>query len=898
MKKGQSLDQLSLEHLSAIFGQTLPQRILDICLSQVQIVQPKSGQLFWDSTQAESGIYWIWEGKVRLLDREENLLLTLEAGSSFGELSLFTEQQNYQPHFARASLNLKLAFFPRSLIDSIIRDFPSVRSYLYQQSREREQQLRSSAHPAATVVTSPPQLPPSPSPRVKFPRPRRNLGHWWQKLVRNYPIVLQQSISDCGAACLAMIGRYWGKNFSISRLRERANSDRNGATLKSLAGAAEEIGFHTRPVRASLDKLNPENLPCIVHWENNHYIVLYAIQGKQVIVGDPACGQKTLSRQAFQSGWGGCALLLEPTLELQKTAEASSSLGKFFQLIKPHGGILLQIFLASILLQVFGLITPIFTQLLLDRVVVQRSHSTLTAIGIGLLVFGIFRIAIGGLRQYLLDHTANRVDVSLIVGFISHTLRLPLSFFESRYVGDIMARVGENSKIQRFLTSDALAVILDLLTIFVYLGVMFWYSWKLSLLVLLVIPPLLLLTLLSTPLLQKISREIFQAVAAESPYLIQVLTGIRTIKSMAIEQRVRWQWESFLHQSVRQRFQGQVVGNQLQLLSSTLQTLSSTALLWYGAWLAIENELSIGQLVAFNMLLGNVINPFQRLAGLWHEFQEILIAVERLNDVLDSPPEEDLLHQARQILPRLQGHISFENVSFRYHPDEEMNVLENLNFEIQPGQTIALVGRSGSGKTTVAKLILGLYQPYRGRILIDGQDISNLALASLRQQIGIVDQDTFLFGDTIRENISLGHSQASLEEVMRAAELAGAAEFIQKLPLGYETKIGEAGGLLSGGQRQRLAIARALLGNPPVLIFDEATSHLDAESERLIQSHLQSVLGDRTAIIIAHRLSTIRQADQILVLDRGLLVERGTHAELINRRGIYFYLNTQQLTVL
>ena len=730
--------------------------------------------------------------------------------------------------------------------------------------------------------------------RAYFPSPSRQGSQLWQRFTRRYPFFAQQSAADCGAACLVMIGRYWGKNFSINRLRDIANVDRHGASLRGLAAAAESLGFAVKPIKASLDKLAEQSLPAIAHWEGKHYIVVYEINQKYVIVGDPAIGQRRLTHREFKADWTGYALLFQPTVELKEATEVKQPLWQFFELVKPHWLVLMEVFFASILLQVFGLVTPILTQLLLDRVVVQRSVTTLTAVGSGLLIFGLFKVAIGGLRQYLLDHTANRIDMALIVGFIRHTFRLPLAFFESRYVGDIMARVQENRKIQRFLTGEALSVILDLMTMFVYVGVMFWYSWKLALLVLVVVPPMVILTAVSTPFLKRISRQIFHSVAAENRYLIQALTGVRTVKSMAVEQTVRWQWEELLNKLVKKRFSGQVIGNQLSIISSIMHTVATTALLWYGAWLVINNELTIGQLVAFNMLLGNVISPFQRLAGLWHQLQEVFIAVERLNDVLDSEPEEDLHARPRQFLPSLQGHIRFENVTFRYHPDSDVNVLENINFEVKPGQTVALVGRSGSGKTTIAKLILGLYPPTEGRVLIDGQDVNSLALRSLRQQIGVVDQDTFLFGNTIRENISLGHPEASLEEIIAAATQAGADSFIKQLPMGYETQIGEGGGLLSGGQRQRIAIARALLGNPPLLIFDEATSHLDAESERLIQTNLETILQDRTTVVIAHRLSTVRRADLILVLDRGVLVESGTHSELIAKRGTYFYLNQQQ----
>jgi ATP-binding cassette subfamily B protein len=424
---------------------------------------------------------------------------------------------------------------------------------------------------------------------------------------------------------------------------------------------------------------------------------------------------------------------------------------------------------------------------------------------------------------------------------------------------------------------------------------MFWYSWKMALLALVIVPPFVLLALIATPFLRRISREIFNAFAVENSYLIESLTGVRTVKSMAVEQTVRWRWEEHLLQSVKKMFSGQIISNRLQIFSSTLETVVTTGLLWFGAWLVIQNELTIGQLVAFNMLIGNVITPFERLTVLWNQLQEVIIAVERINDVIDTEPEENLQASVRQSLPELKGEIQFDQVTFRYHPESDINVLENLSFTVQPGQTVALVGRSGSGKTTISKLILGLYPATDGKVLIDGQDITSLSLQSLRQQIGVVDQDTFLFGSTIRENISIGHPSATLDEIITAAQQAGADEFIKKLPMGYETQIGEGGGMLSGGQRQRLAIARALLGNPRLLILDEATSHLDAESERIIQTNFNTILQGRTTLIIAHRLSTVRKADLILVLDKGVLVESGTHHQLMAKRGHYYYLNQQQM---
>ena len=1010
------------EYIAKALGEALSEKELQKCLQSVEIIEPAVATLFWQSRLVEPGIYIVLEGKVRLLDEADNLMSTLESGSSFGEATLF-DATKFQAYVARSSMNLKLCYLKQEGIESLINKYPQIDVRLKKRSeswdllmlcRQNSQLLGSDSTETTmqalslfkshslntldeislpknvnlwilrqgelvnseekklnpgiiydssvlettcwqatktTIVyslsdsdwiealkhcpalanfteseiaeesvknkqkTKPKALPkkfnPSnnvipfrpptakrekkPEKQLLFPTPKVRVKHWWERFTRQYPFYAQQSSSDCGAACLVMISRHWGKRLSITRLRDLANINRNGASLQSLAAAAESIGFVTRPVRASFDKLAQQTLPLVAHWEGKHYIVVFEINRKQVIVCDPGIGQRALTHDEFKTGWTGYALLLQPTVQFKEAQEESSSLWQFFELLKPHTKVLLEILVASLLLQVFGLITPIFTQLLFDRVIVQGSTVTLNAISLGLIIFGFFRIVINALRQYLLAHTANRVSVALLVGFIKHTFRLPLGYFESRYVGDIVSRIQENKKIQRFLTGETLSILLDLLTVCIYLTVMFWYNWSMTLLVLLIVPPFFILAFASTSILRKMSREIFNAGAVQSSYLIQSLNGIRSIRSMAIEQTVRWHWEELLNDSIKKSFRAQVVSNRIQIISGSIDTLMTTGLLWYGASLVISNQMTIGQLLAFNMLMGNVISPFKRLSVVWNQLQEIFISVERINDVLDAQPEEDLLSSPRKSLNRIQGHIRFDNVTFRYHSESEINILENISFEIQPEQMVAVVGRSGSGKTTLSKLILGLYPPTDGKVLIDGHDITDVALKSLRSQIGVVDQESFLFGGTIRENISIAHRDAPLEEVIEAASLAGAHEFIQQLPMGYETEIGEGGGMLSGGQRQRLTIARALLGNPQLLIFDEATSSLDAESERIIQNNLKTILKGRTSLIIAHRLSTVRNADMILVLDRGVLVESGTHEELIQKKGHYYYLNQQQL---
>ncbi|MBO1057977.1 MAG: ATP-binding cassette domain-containing protein [Dolichospermum sp. JUN01] len=897
-----SQEQL-VTHIRQVLGDGLSDQAVIDCTKALEIIEPPVAKQFWQATTAKPGIYVVLTGKVRLLDSSNNLINTLTSGSSFGELTLFPEQ-DFSSYVARASMNLKVAYLPQEILTKVMGEFPSVyhlllnKAELINTANSSEIPLIEAPKTVNSANLPQPIIPPPTQVKKRtqyFPIPTVVVGNWWRKFTKRYPFFEQQSAADCGAACLVMVGRYWGKNLSINRLRDLANVSRSGASMRSLSAAAESLGFATRPVKASLDKFAQQSLPAIAHWQGRHYIVVYEITKKQVIVADPAIGQRQLTIKEFLAGWTGYALLLQPTTSLKKTQEANTPFWQLFDLVKPHFQVLLEVFIASVLIQVFGLITPLFTQLLLDRVIVQGSILTLNTVGFGLLIFGLFRVAINGLRQYLLDHTANRISVALMVGFIKHTFGLPLSFFESRYVGDIVSRVQENQKIQRFLTGEALSIGLDLLTVFVYVGLMFWYSPPMALMTLAIVPPFVLLTFFATPFLRRISREVFTAGTLENSYLIQSLTGISSIRSMAIEQTVRWHWEELLNNLIKKNFSGQVISNQLQLISSTIQSLASTGLLWFGAWLVIQNQLTIGQLVAFNMLLGNIIQPFQRLIILWNQLQEVIVATERINDVLEAQLEEDLEHNPRQFLPRLIGRIRFHNVTFRYHPESEINILENLSFEILPEQTVAVVGRSGSGKTTLSKLILGLYLATDGRVLIDNQDVTSISLHSLRSQIGVVDQDTFLFGGTIRENITIAHPEASLEEIVEAAQLAGADEFIKRMPMGYETQIGEGGGMLSGGQRQRLAIARALLGNPRLLILDEATSHLDAESERIIQNNLKKILQGRTSVIIAHRLSTVRHADLILVLDRGVLVESGTHEELITKKGHYFYLNQQQL---
>lgn len=727
---------------------------------------------------------------------------------------------------------------------------------------------------------------------LHFPKPRKNkrLQGFWKR----YPLVEQQSSSDCGVACLAMISRYWGKYFGINSLRKIANVGREGTSLKGLTKSAEFLGYQARPIRASIGRLEEQKHPWIAHWQGNHYVVVYWIRGKRVLVADPALGKRVLPRDDFLDHWTGYGLLLDPTERLYETPNEKRSLTQFVNLLWPYRFIGLQIILASILIQIFGLVSPLFTQIIIDQIVVTKNQTTLNVFILGAFLFGIWGMALGSVRTYLLAYFSNRLDLTMVGGFIQHALSLPLRFFETRRVGDIITRVQENQKIQRFLIGQVMLSWLNFVTGFIYLGLMLYYNWRLTLLVLCLIPPIVIMTLIATPLLRKLSRENFKAAADQNSSLVEMMTGVGTIKAVAAEQELRWRWEDLLTQQLNIRFKGQKLVINIGVINGLVNSIGGTLLMWYGASLVIQDQLTIGQYVAFNMMKGYIISPVLALADLWDELQEIFISVERLNDVFETEPEEKP-QEPLLVLASVQGNVRFDNVTFRYSEEAETNTLQNLSFEVKAGETIAIVGRSGSGKSTLVKLIQGLYHPTQGRIWVDDHDVRHLSPPSLRSRMGVVPQECFLFSGTIAENIALYREEYTLEDVVEAAKLAEAHAFIQSFPLGYNTKVGERGSSLSGGQRQRVAIARALLGYPPILILDEATSSLDTESERRFQQNLEQVRRGRTTFIIAHRLSTVRYADRILVLDRGVLIEQGNHSELMAAKQLYYHLAHQQL---
>ncbi|MDP3798211.1 MAG: type I secretion system permease/ATPase [Polaromonas sp.] len=560
-------------------------------------------------------------------------------------------------------------------------------------------------------------------------------------------------------------------------------------------------------------------------------------------------------------------------------------IGWFWQSLKKYRSLMGEVLLASLFVQIIALITPLIFQVVIDKVLTHRTLSTLDVMVMALMGVSIFEVVLGTMRHYLLSHTTNRVDVELGSKLFSHLLHLPLPYFESRRSGDTVARVRELDNARNFLTGQALTSWLDLLFAVVYLAVMFYYSVTLTLVVIVALPVFFGASALITPLLRQKLEDKFALGAENQAYLVETVTSMETLKSHAVEPQWQREWDKRLASYVNAAFEGGHLGNATNQFISLASKLLTVLLLWLGAKLVIDGELTVGGLIAFNMLAGRVNAPILKLSSLWQDFTQMKVSIKRLADIMDAPPEP-AFQPNRSTPPAVQGRVTFEHVGFRYSP-KAPEVLSDLSFEVRPGEVIGVVGISGAGKTTLMRLVQRLYTPDGGRILIDGIDLNLVDTAWLRRQIGVVGQDTLLFNRSVRDNIALADNSLEMDAVMNAAQLSGAHDFILQLPEGYDTVIGERGSKLSGGQRARIAIARALVTNPRLLLLDEATAALDYESERLIHDNMASITQGRTVLIVAHRLSTLRLADRIMVLDKGRLIETGQHASLMQNRGRY-----------
>ena len=699
--------------------------------------------------------------------------------------------------------------------------------------------------------------------------------------------------ADSGLACLLMMARLHGVAADGEQLaHEFVDSGRCFDTADILQAAAR-LQLKARAVRTVPQRLATTALPAVAcatpaagsaDAASPHYFIIAKVDGDRVLIHDPAVGRpELLSHDELRARWSGELILFASRVS------AGREWGKFdFTWFIPsvvrHRRLLGQVLLVSLALQMFALVTPLFFQVVMDKVLVHRGFTTLDVIAIGLGTVMVFEVVLTALRSYVFAHTTSRIDVELGARLFRHLVALPLAYFQARRVGDSVARVRELENIRSFLTGNAITVVLDLLFSVVFIAVMLCYSGWLTLIVLASLPCYLLLSLALTPLLRARLADKFNRGAENQAFLVETVNGIDTVKSMAVEPQWTRRWDRQLAAYVSASFRTTTIAGLAQGGVSMVSKAVTLATLYFGARLVIDGSMSVGQLVVFNMLASQVAQPVMRLAQLWTDFQQTGVSMQRLGDILDTHTESG---GARGSLPRVSGRITFDDVQFRYRPDRAP-VIEDLSIDIAAGEVIGIVGRSGSGKSTLAKLLQRLYVAERGRVLIDGIDVSTIESSSLRRQIGVVLQDNMLFNRSIRENIALADAGAPLEAVIQAATLAGAHEFITALPEGYDTLVGEHGSTLSGGQRQRLAIARALVGNPRILVFDEATSALDVESERIVHDNMKAICRGRTVIIIAHRLSAVRDAHRIVVMDEGRIVEAGPHAELLQREAGHY----------
>ncbi|MBN1409845.1 MAG: peptidase domain-containing ABC transporter [Spirochaetales bacterium] len=713
---------------------------------------------------------------------------------------------------------------------------------------------------------------------------------------KRFICIKQHDISDCGAACLAMIVRHHGLKIPIARIRELAGTDRMGTNALGLLKAAKQLGLLAKGVKISEEQFTSQiPLPAIAHVVKDnllHFVVVHKMTDSHVLVADPGEGIVNYKRADFYKIFSGVLILLMPDETFTRGNETSGLFARFLKIVFPHRRLITEIFTASVLFTLLGIAGAFYFKFLLDEVLKGSLESSLTAVSIGMVLLTVFKVLLDAFRKHLLLYLSQKIDVSLIFSYYQHVLKLPMSFFDTRRVGEILSRLNDAAKIREAISGATLSVLIDTLMIIGGGIVLYVQSWQLFLVTLFFIPFSIVVVWAFTRVFQKGNRRIMSEAADTEAYLVESLNGMATIKALNAETETSLQTEKRFLKVIRSGFNLGWLKNFQFSLQNFLTLLGGVLVLWIGGALVIKGQMSMGQLITFNALLVYFFNPIQSLINLQPVLQQAHVAAERLGEILDLEPE---VKNERQLLKpeHLSGRIALKNLNFRY--GSRPYVLKDINLTVQPGEKIAVVGESGSGKTTLIKLLMKYYLPAEGEILFDNCNIKDLQTENLRHKVGYVPQELFLFSGTIRENLAFGREDINFEEIIRASKLVQAHDFINDLPLRYDTIIGERGATLSGGQKQRVALARAILNDPDILILDEATSSLDSITERAIQSTIKDLGAGKTMFIIAHRLSTITHCDRIVVLDKGQIAEEGTHQELLNRFGPYYRLWESQL---
>ena len=695
-------------------------------------------------------------------------------------------------------------------------------------------------------------------------------------------------------ACFQMVARLTNLPFrrdSIEKVLRDALRRGQVPDLQLCGQLAASLGLHVRAVRVPAAMGSRLQIPSLLPWKDGFAVAIES-NNRGLRLASPSEGifilKTTELPKHYQEGID--VLVMD---RANTTPEDTFGVGWFWPALKRYRGVLLQVLAASFVVQLFTLANPLLIQVIIDKVINQRSLDTLQVLGVALVAVTLLEGVLGSLRTFLFAETTNRIDQRLGAEVIDHLLRLPITYFDRRPVGELGSRVAELEKIRNFLTGQALTTILDAAFSVIYIVVMAFYSWLLTIVALIVLPVQIFIPLLGAPLFRRQFRQAAEENAKTQSHLVEVLTGIHTVKAQNVEMVSRWKWQERYSKYISRTFEKTITGTTLSQTSQVLQKLSQLLVLWVGAVMVLQGELTLGQLIAFRIISGYVTQPLLRLSSIWQSIQELKVSFERLGDVINTPLESNEADQAKIPLPPVKGVVVFERVDFSFRTGSPP-VLQEVDLTVEAGSFIGIVGQSGSGKSTLMKLLPRLYAPTKGRILIDGYDIDKVELYSLRRQVGIVPQDPLLFSGTVSDNIALTQPDANSDEIVRAAQLACAHDFIMELPAGYSTPVGERGASISGGQRQRIAIARTLLSNPKLLVMDEATSALDYDTERRVCDNLIEELRDCTVLYITHRLNTIRRADRIVMMHQGAIVEMGSHDELMAMRGRYYALYRQQ----
>lgn len=715
---------------------------------------------------------------------------------------------------------------------------------------------------------------------------------------KRYYCVKQHDITDCGAACLATISKQYGFKTSITRIREIAGTDKQGTNAYGLIKAAESLGFTAKGVKGNQEAFFSEfPLPCIAHVVVDgtllHYVVIHKITKKKVLVADPGKGIIDYTPEDFFKIWTGVLVLMVPNVSFNKGNETKGLFSRFFSLLLPQKKLLINIFLTSLVYTVLGILGSFYFKFLLDDILQYNLEKTLHVISIGIILLYLFQTLLGAFRAHMILYLSQKIDIPLILGYYQHVLGLPMNFFGTRKVGEIVSRFMDASKVRDAISGATLTIMID--TFMALAGAVILYTQNSALFIIAAIIGAIygIIVFVFNKPIKKINQEQMEENSQLTSYLVESLNGIETVKAFNAEGEASLKTETRFIKLLRSIFKGGIINNVRTSITSFAALAGGIVILWAGAWNVIKGHMTVGQLLTFNALLVYFLDPIKNLINLQPMLQTAIVASDRLGEIFDLELEKSQ-NEGEKIKPvDLKGDISFKNVDFRY--GTRSLVLKNIDFTIKQGEKIALVGESGSGKTTLVKLLLNLYTWEKGEITIKDYNIKDISFESLREKLAYISQDIFMFSGTIRENLTLGSQNTHMEQIIEACSMAQAHDFINKLPLRYETYLEENGANLSGGQKQRLAIARAILKKPDIFIMDEATSNLDSITEKAIEKTLDTVCSGVTTIIIAHRLSTIKRCDRIYVMEEGSIIEQGSHGELMELGGKYFELWKGQL---